>query len=175
MPVRSTLLTVLVVATCAQDAIAQSFCYPIRTGDTAARIAERLTGDPLNRHAPWFQIVDQRWRPVSKIHYGAIHPGWLACLIDGPPSTMPARTVGRSGAPAGFETRVQPSADPRSLIDLSFVWVASIILGGLSVSRVAATSWRKRRERAHVMRRFGGEFVREFGRASCRERVWIPV
>ena len=44
------------------------------------RMAERLTGDTLNRHAPWFQIVDQSWRPVSKIDYDVIHPGWLVCL-----------------------------------------------------------------------------------------------
>ena len=88
---------------------------------------------------------------------------------------MPAGTVGRSGGLAGLETRVQPGADSRRLIDVSFVWVASLILGALSVSRFAVASWRQRRERAHVMRRFGGEFVREFGRPLAQFRGASPL
>ena len=160
MVVRSALLTVLVLSGGAQDAIAQSTCFPIRVGDTAAQMAGRLTGDTLNRHAPWFQIVDQSWRPVSKIDYDVIHPGWLVCLADGRPTTTPAGPVGRSGAGADLPT---------------FVWVASLILGALSVSRFAVSYWRQRRERAHIMRRFGGEFVREFRRPLAQFRGGSPL
>lgn len=175
MRVRSALLTVLVVAACAQGALAQSFCYPIRPGDTAARMAERLTGDALNRHARWFQIVDQRWRPIAKVDYGVIHPGWLACLTDGPPLTAQADTVGRPAALAGLDGPAQPSGDLRSLIDVSFVWMTAITLVALSVSRFAASSWKQRRARAHVMRRFGGEFVKEFGRPLAQFRGASPL
>lgn len=175
MVARSALLTVLVVVGGAQDAIAQSICFPIRVGDTAAQMAGRLTGDTLNRHAPWFQIVDQSWRPVSKIDYDVIHPGWLVCLADGRPSTAPAGTFGRSAVVAGLGERGQPTADRRSLIDVTFVWVAALILGALSVSRFAVSYWRQRRERAHIMRRFGGEFVREFGRPLTQFRGNSPL
>jgi hypothetical protein len=160
MVARSALLTVLVLVGGAQDAIAQSICFPIRVGDTAAQMAGRLTGDTQNRHAPWFQIVDQAWRPVSKIDYDVIHPGWLVCLAEGRPSTAPAGSSGRSAVVAG---------------DLTFVWVASLIVGALSVSRFAVSYWRQRRERAHIMRRFGGEFVREFGRPLTQFRGNSPL
>ena len=75
-------------------------CYPIAQGDTAARIAERLTGDPRNRRAPWFEIVDERWRLISKADYGSIRPGWLACVAsDGPCSPVARQTpVATAGA-----------------------------------------------------------------------------
>ena len=174
MLARSALLTVLVVAACPPGVVAQSFCYPIRRGDTAAQMAERLTGDPLNRYAPWFQIVDGRWRPVSKINYDVIHPGWLACLLNGRPMTATTGSFGPSPAPAGLFQRGTQTADLVSLIDLSFVWVASLILGALSVSRFAVRYWRQRRERALVLRRFGGEFVREFGRPFAQFRGASP-
>ena len=152
----------LIVVGGAQDAIAQSICFPIRVGDTAAQMAGRLTGDTVNRHAPWFQIVDQSWRPVSKINYDVIHPGWLVCLANGRPSTAPAGPFDRSAEVAGLGA-------------LTFVWVPLLVLGALSVSRFAVSYWRQRRERAHIMRRFGGQFVREFGRPLTQFRGNSPL
>lgn len=162
MVARSALLTLLVVGGGAQGAIAQSTCFPIRTGDTAAQMAGRLTADTLNRHAPWFQIVDQDWKLISKIDYDVIHPGWLVCLAGG-----------QATAPGG--ERGQPTADSRSVIDVTFVWVVTLILGALSVSRFAVNYWRQRRDRGHILRRFGGEFVREFGRPLAQFRGASPL
>src|SRR5688572_1669805 len=62
----ASLLIVLVSGIGGWTVAAQTLCYPVTPGDTAARIAERLTGDPRNQQAPWFEIVDERWRRVSK-------------------------------------------------------------------------------------------------------------
>ena len=62
----ASLLTLLAASIGSRAASAQTLCYPIVQGDTAARIAERLTGDPRNRGAPWFEIVDERWRLISR-------------------------------------------------------------------------------------------------------------
>ena len=63
-------------------ASAQPFvCEPVRRGDTAARLAVRLTNSAENRHAPWFQILDPATsRFVSKAAYDVIQPGWRVCI-----------------------------------------------------------------------------------------------
>ena len=59
-------------------------CYAIRSGDTVSGLALRLTGDADNRLRAWFRIVDPATsRVISKARYGAIRPGWLACIATG--------------------------------------------------------------------------------------------
>jgi hypothetical protein len=154
--VPSALLTLLVFAAAAQSILAQRFCYAIRPGDTAAQLAERLTGDPAHRRAVWFQIVDQHWRPVPKADYDVIHPGWLACLATVPPRRQATPSTG-------------PHMQSTST-DVGFLWVGSGVLGGLWMSRIAVRFSRKQRERSCIMRQFGTEFVREFGRPLTRVR-----
>ena len=58
-------------------------CYPVQRGDTAARIALRLTKNANNAYAPWFQILDPAASAfIPKSQYARIRPGWQAC-IDG--------------------------------------------------------------------------------------------
>ncbi len=164
------LWTIVAVGADARTAVAQSLCYPITPGDTAARIAERLTGNPASRHATWFQIVDQRSRVVSKFDYDVIRPGWLACL-----SQTRVATAERGGqAPrAGLEPVPLPAALQES-IDFTFLAVAGFLAGAVLLLRCATQSARCRRERGREMRKFGARFVQEFGRPMTQFRGATP-
>ena len=157
----SALVSVLAMAPL-QDAAAQRFqCYPIRPGDTAATVARRLTGDHLNRRASWFQIVDGRGRVVSKADYVVIRAGWRACLAVGPPQTA-FQPFGRPDAAPVSEQRTAVAGDT------PVWWLAplglAVLCASLAAALFAVNSWKKRRALAQIMRRFGGDFVREFGR-----------
>jgi hypothetical protein len=55
-------------------------CVTIRTDETVASVAERVTGDARNMQASWFQIVNPTTsRPVPKTRYGFVFAGWNAC------------------------------------------------------------------------------------------------
>ena len=168
----SALVSVLAMAPL-QDAAAQRFqCYPIRPGDTAATVARRLTGDHLNRRASWFQIVDGRGRVVSKADYVVIRAGWRACLAVGPPQTA-FQPFGRPDAAPVSEQRTAVAGDT------PVWWLAplglAVLCASLAAALFAVNSWKKRRALAHIMRRFGGEFVREFGRPLAQFRGASPL
>ena len=165
----ASLLTLLAVGIGSRAASAQTLCYPIVRGDTAARIAERLTGDPRNRRAPWFEIVDEHWRLISKANYGSIRPGWLACLA----STRPAAVLvpGPSPPTAGaLRETVEPAAPLAGAVDFTFLFVAASLLAAVLLLRHGMRRGRRRRERTRELQRFGARFVQEFARAlsQCR-------
>src|SRR5262245_10640213 len=63
------------------SAFAESFaCYPVQRGDTASRLANRITGDASNEYRPWFDIVDRSGRSVPKSQYDRVRSGWRACV-----------------------------------------------------------------------------------------------
>ena len=135
-------------------ASAQPFvCEPIRRGDTAARLAVRLTNSAENRHAPWFQILDPATsRFVSKGSYDVIHPGWRVCI---------ARAVIRTPA-------APPVLERRAVVLRSWwVWAAGVVA---LLPAVPATKKYLRAQRAkrNAMIRFGGMFVHEFDRPLPR-------
>jgi hypothetical protein len=168
---RSALLTVLVAAAGSQNPVARFQCYPIRAGDTAALIAQRLTGDAMNRRASWFEIVDQHWRVIPKAEYDVIQPGWHACLPEPWPQVPLDRTFVQPVVSAGVEERGSPASDQPSPIHTSYVWwFASFALAMLSVCLFGVSYWKQRQAIVHTMRRFGGEFVREFGRPLTQYR-----
>jgi hypothetical protein len=78
----SVLPLVLLLTAAPVDAGARGFaCSNVRPGDTAARLALRLTNSADNRHAPWFQSLDPATsRFVAKIAYLSIYPGWKVCI-----------------------------------------------------------------------------------------------
>jgi len=167
----SALVSVLLAAAGPNDTTTQRFrCYPIRPGDSAAQIAERLTGHHLNRWGSSFQIFDAHRRLVRKSDYDAIYPGWTACLAEGrSPAEIP------SGPPAASVDDAQQSDAPMSdldpiLYDPVLWWLTSIVLAAASTSLFMMHSWKRQRALAHIMRRFGGDFVREFGRPSAQYR-----
>ena len=57
-------------------------CYAVQRGDTASRLAQRITGDARNKYQPWFQIVDASMRSVPQSQYDRIRPGWRACILE---------------------------------------------------------------------------------------------
>jgi len=171
---RWALVSVLATAPRVADAALPRFeCYPVRAGDSAAKAAQRLTGDHLNRRASWFQIVDARGRLVRKADYEEIRPGWRVCLaVERPqPTAMPP--FARPDPSPALEPRAAPVSVPRS-IPVSPVsaawWLAAVGVVALSAALFAVNTLMKERALAHVMQRFGGEFVREFGRPWLQYR-----
>src|SRR4029450_11017593 len=93
---RGARLIVLTLVAGPSAAFAQSFvCYPVQRGDTASRLAKRITGDASNKYQPWFDIVDLSARSVPKSQYDRVRSGWLACV---PQKTARRRT--RAGPPS---------------------------------------------------------------------------
>ena len=82
--IRACLFFLVMVLTAASDegaADPRFVCYPVRPGDTASQLAFRLTGNEVNRHAAWFQILDsQRSQFIPKRYYGRIFPDWRVCI-----------------------------------------------------------------------------------------------
>lgn len=170
----SALLSVLLAAAGPNDTTTRFRCYPIRPGDSAAQIAERLTGHHLNRWGSSFQIFDANRRLVRKSDYDVIYPGWTACLAEG-------RFAGaiQSAPPAAavYAQRLDaPGSDLEPILyDPVLWWLISIVLAAAATSLLMMQSWKRQRALAHVMRRFGGDFVREFGRPSAQYRGAGPL
>jgi hypothetical protein len=178
MVARSALLSVLVIAATGPiteaagpyDTTTERFhCYRIRAGDSAADVAEHLTGHRGNLSGSLFQIFDSHRQLVSKDHYDRISPGWTVCLAEGR-SPIAIRTA----SPAKPAASVQP-LEPTiaellpTFYDSDVWWFASLVLVA-TTSLFALNSWRKQRALAHIMQRFGGDFVREFGRPWTQYR-----
>jgi hypothetical protein len=173
MVVCSALLSVLVTAAAAAgpyDTPTERFhCYRIRAGDSAADVAEHLTGHRGNLSGSLFQIFDSNRQLVSKDHYDSISPGWTVCLAEGR-SPVAIRT----GSPAQPASSVKQPAPRVAELQPAFYdpvvwWFASLVLAGMT-SLVALNTWRKQLALAHIMRCFGGDFVREFGRPWVQYR-----
>src|SRR5499427_1921129 len=74
---------VMTLAVGPAGAFAESFaCYPVRPGETASRVAKRITGDASNTYQPWFDIVNLSGRSVPKSQYDRVRSGWRACLLE---------------------------------------------------------------------------------------------
>ena len=127
---------------------AQPVCYAIAPRETASQAAARLTGDGRNRDAAWFQIVDQRWRVISKDNYGALQRGWLACVNYGVGGAVTIDRTTSSGLGG----------------DVTFLVVGGVLLCAAGSIRFGSRYARRRRARLQILRHFGGEFVREFAR-----------
>src|SRR5262249_59295117 len=73
---------VVTLAAAPSAAFAESFvCYPFQRGDTASRLAKRVTGDASNKYQPWFDIVDLWGRSVPKSQYDRVRSGWRASVL----------------------------------------------------------------------------------------------
>ena len=163
---RYALLILLGVAAGATLVGAQDVCYQIKRGETAADLAARFQGRAAASDARAFKIVDQHWRPVARSEYGAIRPGWLACLTTAPVAGTSLQALG-TGAPL-HEADV-------GMIDIGVVSLGSIIFGALVAKRYGIRYWMRRQERVRQMREFGLEFVREFGRPLTQVRGATPL
>lgn len=147
-------------------------CYPIRPGDTAARLAQRFTGNAHNRHRPWFHIVEPTTATlIPKSHYGRIQAGWHVCVATEMLRHGSGRrpyAVATSGPPVLLHPGVRQE---QTAIDLSFLWWATPLLAfsGLVLARVVARKYIvKRRARLETMKVFGDRFISEFERPLFR-------
>jgi hypothetical protein len=142
--------------------LAQSWtCAAIRTGETTASVARRLTGDARNRSEPWFQILDPATsRFVRKADYDRIQAGWRACVSAALHGDEPRGFASASTVDAAVDTlsRFIGRVDSRFLL-----WAAlalAIALTWSSLDEYLAD----RHGMLAAMHRFGEAFVREFER-----------
>jgi hypothetical protein len=98
------LATVALLVVCAVPpcAAAQEFvCWPIARGETAPRLAHRLTGNPNSAYTDAFQIRDPARRMfVPKSQYRNLKAGWQACVAN----------TSRKSSPAVFAPEATPVA-----------------------------------------------------------------
>ena len=81
----------LLLCTTPPSVEAQQFaCWPIVRGDTASRLARRLTGSAAAAYSDAFQIKDPARRGfVPKSRYGRLSTHWQACVVRGPVKSNP--------------------------------------------------------------------------------------
>jgi hypothetical protein len=96
---RRALPAVLILTMAPTAVLAQSLvCRPIRRGDTAARVAQRLTGSGRNTYQPWFQIMAPSGSYVPKSQYDRVRPGWQACVLTRVIDSRSRRTIRMAAA-----------------------------------------------------------------------------
>lgn len=182
------LLIVLLAAIGSTSAQAQPLrCYPIRRGDTASRLAIRITGNADNQYQPWFHIVDPAGRSIPKSRYGGVHSGWQVCVATQMVRPRPAPELVQRGVTPAYElasaplvlptaqTAFTPSAPPSSA--LTFLWWAAplvALVSGLITAR-ASRYIARRRLLLDIMRTFAERFVIEFERPLFRRAGTSPV
>ena len=112
-----TLPFVLIVTTAVPSVSAQTLaCYPIRPGDTAARLARQLTGHADNRHQPWFQIVEPLSDTViAKRNYSRLQAGWHVCVATERIRGFSVPSVFRATATAAVLTSRELAAPPAAI------------------------------------------------------------
>jgi hypothetical protein len=154
------------------DASAQQFvCNSVRQGDTAARLALRLTNSAENRYAPWFQILDPTTsRFIPKAAYDAIRPGWKVCIARGAAPSRPRLQI------AIPSDRAKPGTarffDRRAAMDVGYAWMMAVaILAPLVAWPVVKKHFDKRCAMLDSMSRFGAVFVREFAQPLPRQHA----
>lgn len=156
-----------------------STCYEIRPGDTAARLAQRFTGNEFNRYQTWFQIVDPvTGTSIAKSRYNVIQSGWHVCVAT-EMLRLRAMPSGYSAISPAVPAMVAAGAVPvnSAVIDRRMWWGAAplvVLISGL----VLAWSWKhldERRARVEVMKRFGNRFISEFERPLSRSVAKRPI
>lgn len=160
------LLIVLPLAAAAHHVGAQSLtCSTIRPGDTAARVATRITGDSRYRHSAKFQIVDPgTGRIVAKAQYDRIQAGWQACVEQVPIAGDPRDALATSWSAINDAGRLNGAAfairDPRVVLVLGVGLVVAAVMAWIAFRAYFSD----RQRTLEVMTGFGTRFVREFER-----------
>ena len=157
---------VLIVTSAVPSASAQTLaCYPIRPGDTAARLARQLTGNADNRHQPWFQIVEP-WSEtvISKRNYSRIQAGWHVCVATERMRGFSVPSIYRATNTSGAVTS-HGLAPQLPVIDWRILWCA-VFLFMTSTGAFTWVSTRRVPRQAAVAGR-----VHDSLRDAIRERV----
>ena len=121
------LATVAFLLVCAvpPSAAAQEFvCWPIARGDTAPRLAHRLTGNSAAAYTAAFQIRDPARRMfVPKSQYRNLKAGWQACVAN---TARPVPSAIVPEAPAITSAPLKRTAEP---VPLSWArWPSDAVL-----------------------------------------------
>jgi hypothetical protein len=175
---------VLTLAAGPSAAFAESFaCYPVQRGDTASRLAKRITGNASNKYQPWFDIVDLSGRSVPKSQYDRVRSGWRACIavktIEDRPlearalaAEKGARQVERAASPPPANRPHKKdvfrpslvSLQPIPNIDPARIWLGAVVVVPALGLLIAGEFVRRRRAKEIFMSQFAHLFVREFER-----------
>lgn len=170
------LLFVFLIASGSTTAQGQPLtCYPIRPGDTAARLAVRLTGSADNRYQAWFQIVNPATAGfVPKSRYDVIHSGWHVCV---------ATDVIRRGAAPAYASAplLKPQIPSTPTTSLNVLWwvVPLAVVVAVLMTAPASKYLARRRRLLDIMSGFAARFVTEFERPLFRRdgappmRTWV--
>jgi hypothetical protein len=169
---RCALSIVLVLAAGPPAARAQQHvCYAIQSGDTAAQLAQRITGDPRNTHQPWFQIVDPATsRFVSKAAYNRIHPGWRVCIVNGPDERRTAQASYVEAAGSSLQSMAADAVRAIDGIDITLVWLGAIVVVPWLAWWILDDYFGRRKAVLIVLSHFANRFVREFERPLIQRR-----
>ena len=152
-------------------------CVKIRTDETVASVAKRVTGDARNMEASWFQIVNPTTsRAVPKTRYGFIFAGWNACTTarDALPEAAiePAAQVLSTPAPVLPSPAVAdgpPNLPATPTLATVVVWAPAAIWGAV-VLVLAFKCWlvdnyiARRQDTLRAMQQYAERFVDEFER-----------
>ena len=161
-------------------------CVPIRTDETVASVAKRVTGDARNMYASWFQIVNPTTsRPVPKTRYGFIFAGWKACTTMDDAlreaALAPASVASDQASAFDVASLTQPLSSPAAAdappaprpvlpaLATMVVW-APAALWSTVVVVLAFTCWvvdsyvARRQETLRAMQQYAERFVEEFER-----------
>jgi hypothetical protein len=169
-----TLPFVLIATTAVPSVSAQTrACYPIRAGDTAARLAGQLTGNADNRHQPWFQIVEPlSERVIAKRNYSRIQAGWHVCVATERMRGFSAPSGYRATATSLVLTPPALAPQPDAIEGRILRWAML-----LAMTLTGAFTWvstRRYLDRRQLlvayMTGFGRRFVDEFERPLFRNR-----
>lgn len=181
------LVLVLLLAS-AQDTFARprGACVTIRSDESAASVAKRLTGDARNVSAPWFQIVNPTTsRPVPKSRYGLRFAGWNACVVnaavaapeppapDAPAPSLHAVADRLPGVPVAAAPLAHPVTRAGSGVVTWFpvmAWCTLVVLlalGNWFVDEYLV----ERARRLRSMRGYAERFVQEFERPLVQQHL----
>lgn len=148
-------------------------CVTIRTDETVASVARRVTGDARNMEAPWFQIVNPvTSRPVPKTRYGFVFAGWNACTTtpEPPPDAAiePAAQVLATSLLAAAPPRppvhaVEPPPPAVVLWASAGIW-SSVALVLAFVCWLVDDRLAGRQDTLRAMKLYAERFVAEFER-----------
>ena len=179
---RSALLFVLVLTAPSASFSESLICHAIRSGESAAELSRRITGESRNTYQSWFQVMDASSRFVPKSQYDRIRPGWRACIVKTPtrPITVGlADRAAQASPPMPAETgglvvdddlvllwfanarRLIDSA--RALVDVE-IWIGATVIMALVSWRVLDGYAGRRKHVLVVMNHFAYRFISEFER-----------
>jgi hypothetical protein len=179
----SALPFVLVLTTPSTSFSESMICEAIRSGESAAELSRRITGESWNAYQSWFQIMDASSKFVPKSQYDRIRAGWRACIVKEAPRPIrvdPGDRAAQAPPPAPADTRGPVGdddlvrswvANARRLIDdagtvadVTEVWIGATVILAVFGWRVLDGYAGRRKHVLILMSHFAYRFVREFER-----------